>query len=115
MKFNRIYEQSIRRPEQIVPVEALSEWLYWYSSTADAAEEGPLTNEDLSIIAELMVTALNSPSLDRPLQEAAMDICGPVLEDLGLNGDYAAFDQIEHLLDHAFALAYGVHRQAGAL
>jgi hypothetical protein len=114
MTFHRIYEQSIRKPEQIVPIEGLAGWLSWYASTTDAAEEGPLTNEDLSIIAELLVTALNSPNLDRPLQEAAMDICEPALEDLGLNGDYAAFDQIEHLIDHAFALAYGVHLQGGA-
>jgi hypothetical protein len=113
MKFNRIYEQSIRKPEQIVPVETLSEWMLWYATTAET-EEGPLTNEDLSVIAELLVTALNSPSLDRPLQEAAFAICEPALEDLGLNGDFQAFDQIEDLIDHAFALAYGVHLQGGA-
>jgi hypothetical protein len=112
MTFQKIYEQSIRRPEQIVPVEALSEWLVWYAATAET-EEGPLTNDDLSVIAELLVTALNSPHLDRPLQEAAFVICEPALEDLGLNGDFEAFDQIEDLIDHAFALAHGVHLQGG--
>jgi hypothetical protein len=113
MTFHRIYEQSIRRPEQIVPVEALSEWLLWHATTADT-EEGPLTNEDLSVIAELLVTALNSPNLDRPLQEAAEAVVEPLLEDLGLNGSWEAMDQIEDLIDHAFALAYGVHLQGGA-
>jgi hypothetical protein len=113
MKFNRIYEQNIRKPEQIVPVGALSEWLLWAAATAET-EERPLTNDDLSAIAELLVTWLNSPHLDRPLQEAAEAIVEPLLEDLGLNGDFEAFDQIEGLIDHALALAYGVHLQGGA-